>query len=203
VPLDDPLQLGLAGRGVELELELAVEGVQTEDVPMPPVPGRCTGPSIADRSEVVAPLARRGLALAQPARGGVESPRDPVREDAPRRIEVVDDERQRSRPVRNVRPAKRRREILAVAHVPARDRLRVVEGGALEDEIGHQQVRWSVEHVVEVGQRELVSVRTPPVRDRSVRQHDHVARLLFPIDNDSTETVCLDPRHDHLRLSRR
>jgi hypothetical protein len=73
----------------------------------------------------------------------IESPRDPMGEHAPRRIGVADQQRQRSRFFGNVCPAKRRRHFVAVAGVPARDRLRVLESAALERQRGHQQVRWS------------------------------------------------------------
>jgi hypothetical protein len=39
-----------------------------------------------------------------------------------------------------------------------------------------------------------------PVGDDPFEQHDHVARLLFTIDDEATETVALEPRHHHVRL---
>src|SRR4051812_33273051 len=56
-------------------------------------------------------------------------------------------------------------------------------------------LRQLLEHVSEVGDDEAMTVRTPPVRDEPVRQHDHVSRLLFAVDDDSAEAVSLDPRH--------
>jgi hypothetical protein len=55
------------------------------------------------------------------------------------------------------------------------------------------------EHAIEVGEDERVTVLAPPIRDDAVGQHDHIPRLLFAVDNDPTEAVSLDPRHDHLR----
>src|SRR6266498_3696248 len=129
--------------GCSERLGLAVEGVEPENVAVAPVPRRRAGAAVAGASEVVLPFARRDLALAQLARAWIESPRDPVREDAARGIRVVGDQRQRPCLARDVRPPKRRRDILAVAGVPARDRLCVLEGAALDGELGHQQVRWS------------------------------------------------------------
>jgi hypothetical protein len=92
------------------------------------VSARRTGPAIADAAEVVSPLAGRRLALVQLAAAWVDSPRDPVGEDAARCVCVVDEQSQRSRLVRDVCPAKRRRDILPVAGVAPPDRPCVVEG---------------------------------------------------------------------------
>src|SRR5207249_6338225 len=54
---------------------------------------------------------RLGLIRAD-ACSGIESPGGPAREDAARGIRVVDNERQRPRPLGHVRPAKRRQDIL-------------------------------------------------------------------------------------------
>src|SRR6266480_231574 len=139
VPLDRLLELGLRSAGAKLELR--VERVQAEDVAVAPVARRRAGAAVAGRAEVVLALARRRLALAQPACSRIESPGGPVREDAARGIRVVDNERQRPRPLGHVRPAKRRRDILTLAAVAAGDRLCVVEAAALEAECVHQQVR--------------------------------------------------------------
>src|SRR4029453_5272918 len=56
---------------------------------------------------------------------------------------VVDDERQRPRPLGHIRPAKRRRGVLALAAVAAGDRPGVLEYAALERERVHQQVKRS------------------------------------------------------------
>src|SRR6266511_597542 len=141
MPLDRLLQVGLSG--TRAEVKIAVEGVQAEDVAMAPVPRWRAGATVATRSEVISSLPGRRLSLPQSARAWGESPGDPVREDTARRVRIVDEERQRPCLVWGVRPAKRRREILTVAGVSLRDRLRVFEGAGLEGELAHQQVRWS------------------------------------------------------------
>src|ERR671931_2293518 len=93
--------------------------------------------AVPRRAEVVLPLAWRRLALAQPTCSGIEAPGEPVREDTDGGVRVVDDQGQRSRPLGHVRPAKRRRDVLALAAVAARDRFRIAEGAALERELGH------------------------------------------------------------------
>ena len=65
VPRDRLLQVDLSC--TRMELEIVVQGVEAENVAVAPVPRRRTGPAVADPSEVVSPLAGRGLALAQPA----------------------------------------------------------------------------------------------------------------------------------------
>src|SRR6266545_3061128 len=52
-----------------------------------------------------------------------------------------------------------------------------------------------LEHVVEVGEDEPVSIRAPPVRDHAVRQNDEVPGLLFAVHDELAEAVFLDPRH--------
>jgi hypothetical protein len=64
-----------------------------------------------------------------------------VREDTTRSVRVVDHERQRPCPVGDVCPAKRRRDVLALAGVAAGDGLGVLERAGLESELGHQQVK--------------------------------------------------------------
>jgi hypothetical protein len=102
VPRDRLLQVDLSC--TRRELEFLVQGVEAENVAVAPVPRRRARSTVADRSEVVSPLAGRPLPLrlAQPACAWVESPRDPVREDATRRVRVGDEQRQRSRLVRDV-----------------------------------------------------------------------------------------------------
>src|SRR5206468_828871 len=106
VPLDRLLEFGLRSAGAKVELR--VQGVQAEDVAVAPVARRRAGAAVAGRAEVVLALARHRLALTQPACSRIESPGGPVREDAARGIRVVDNERQRPRPLGHVRPAKRR-----------------------------------------------------------------------------------------------
>src|SRR5206468_3878361 len=84
VSLDRPLQLGLARAGAKLELR--VECVQAEDVAVPSVAWRRAGPAVAGHAEVVSPLARHRLALTKPVCARIESPGDPVREDAARSV---------------------------------------------------------------------------------------------------------------------
>src|SRR5205823_11076878 len=110
VPLDRLLQLALRSAGAKLELH--VEGVQAEDVAVAPVTRRRAGAAVAGRAEIVLALTRRRLALTQPACSRIEPPGEPVREGAARGVRVVDNERQRARPLGQVRPAKRRRDIL-------------------------------------------------------------------------------------------
>jgi hypothetical protein len=134
---DRPLQLSLVRTSARVNG--GVEGVEAEDVAVTSMAGWRARPAVAARAEVVPPLHWRGLAFAEPAGTRVESPRDPVRENAPRRVRIVHDQRQRTRFLGNVLPGQRRREILAVARVLARDRLRMPEGAALERELRHQQ----------------------------------------------------------------
>jgi hypothetical protein len=82
VPLDRLLELGLRSAGAKVEVR--VERVQAEDVTVAPVARRRAGAAVAGRAEVVLALARRRLALTQPARSRIESPGGPVREDANR-----------------------------------------------------------------------------------------------------------------------
>ena len=139
MPFDRLLQLGL--RSASGKLELRVQGIQAEDVTVRPVARRRAGTAVAGRTEVVSPLARRGLALAEPACCRIETPGNPVREDTARGVRIVDDQGQRLRPRGHVRPAKRRRDIITFAGMAVGDRLRVLEGAAFEGELGHQQVR--------------------------------------------------------------
>jgi hypothetical protein len=44
---------------------------------------------------------------------------------------------------------------------------------------------------LEVVQDELVSVGQPPIGVEPFGRHDHVARPLFTVDDDATETVAL------------
>src|SRR5438093_2626282 len=141
MPFDRVLQVGLSG--ARAEVKLAVERVQAEDVAMAPVSRWGARATVAARSEVISSLPGRRLSLSQSARAWGEAPGDPVREDAARRVRIVDEQRERSRLVWGVRPAKRRREVLTVAGVSLRDRMRVFEGAGLEGELVHQQVRWS------------------------------------------------------------
>ena len=57
-----------------------------------------------------------------------------------------------------------------------------------------QVVREAAADHLEVVQDESVSVCQPPISDDPFGRHDHVARLLFTVDDDATETVALEPR---------
>src|ERR671910_448877 len=103
---DRLLQFSLGRTGTKLEL--GVERVQAKVIAVRAVARWRTGPAIARRAEVVSTLDRRRLAFAEPACVRIETPSDPVRKDAVRRVRVVDDQRQRPRTFGNVRPAKRR-----------------------------------------------------------------------------------------------
>jgi hypothetical protein len=61
----------------------------------------------------------------------------------------------------------------------------------------HQQALGQLlEHVSEVGEDEDVPICTPPVRDEPAGQQDHVSCLLFAVNNDATEAVFVDRRHN-------
>jgi hypothetical protein len=55
--------------------------------------------------------------------------------------------------------------------------------------------RQLLEDIIEIGEDEPVPVRAPPIRDDPVREHDDIPVVLFAVDDDSTETVSLGPRH--------
>jgi hypothetical protein len=38
-----------------------------------------------------------------------------------------------------------------------------------------------LDQVVEIGEHESVPIRTPPIREHTIREHDHVTRLLVTI----------------------
>jgi hypothetical protein len=85
------------------------------------VPGRRARTAPAAHPEVIAPLGRRRLPLAQRPRRRVDVPRQPVRERSHRRVRVLDDQRQRPRARRRIAPRQRGRDVLALARIPARD----------------------------------------------------------------------------------
>jgi protein-L-isoaspartate(D-aspartate) O-methyltransferase len=132
VPCQGLLELLLAGAGGEVEL--GVECGESEGIVVHTVAGRWTGAAVSRVAEVVAALARCPLALAETATSGVDSPGEPVREGAARRVRIIDDERERTGIRRRFRPRKRRRPILAVAAVLCGDRLSVLEGVASQGE---------------------------------------------------------------------
>src|SRR5207244_4071500 len=72
LPLDRLLEFGLLSAGAKLELH--AEGVQAEDIALAPGARRRAGAAVAGRAEVVLALARRPLALTQPACFRIESP---------------------------------------------------------------------------------------------------------------------------------
>ena len=49
--------------------------------------------------------------------------------------------------------------------------------------------------IVEVLQDWSVSLYPPPICDHSLGQHDHIACLLFPIDDEMAKAVALERRH--------
>jgi hypothetical protein len=108
-----------------------------DDYDLAAVAGRRAGAPVAARAEVVAPLARCGLPVAQALGAGVECPGEPVGEGARGGVGVVDHERERARALRRARPGERGREILPHAAVPARDRTAMIEGTAVKREVRH------------------------------------------------------------------
>src|SRR5439155_541381 len=57
-----------------------------------------------------------------------------------------------------------------------------------------------VEHVAQVLDVQRMPLAPPPVTDHAARQHDHVARVLLPVDEDAPEAVALEPGHGGLRI---
>ena len=52
-----------------------------------------------------------------------------------------------------------------------------------------------VENVIEILDYERVPVAPPPVADHPIREHDHVPRMLLPVDDHPAEAVLLDSCH--------
>jgi len=80
------------------KVELGIEGVQPEEVPVASVAAPRAGAAAADDSEVVSPFHRRAFTFGAPARARVDSPGEPVREGPDGRIPIVDDQGERARP---------------------------------------------------------------------------------------------------------
>jgi hypothetical protein len=103
------------------------------------VAGRRARPPVTARAEIVASLDRRGLSLTKPSGAGVKPPAEPVGEGPRRGVGVVDNQRQRARAFRHVRPSQRRREILPLTGIPPRNRLAVFEDAAQKHKLRHPQ----------------------------------------------------------------
>jgi hypothetical protein len=60
----------------------------------------------------------------------------------------------------------------------------------------HEAIGQLVRDVLEVLEDELVAVSPPPAPHDPVRQDDHVAGVLFPVDDQASEPVPLESGHD-------
>src|SRR5581483_3628683 len=141
-PFERRLELGVGEhvpleRGVErppapprLELERGVERVETEDVAVGAALRRRTRSPVAGVAVVVAPLDGRPCALGKAAARGIHAPRAPVRGGSDRRVEILDEERERDGLLRDARPLERRRDVVARARETLGNRVAGAEGGA-------------------------------------------------------------------------
>src|SRR5581483_6742755 len=144
------------------ELGLGVERMQREDVAVG-LPGRRARPAVARRAEVVPTLGRCRLPLAERAGDRWQPPRQPVRERVPPGVGIVEAERERDGTSWERRPLERRRDVVALAGVPRRDRLAVAERGARQL---HRRARRVCAY----------SVSGSPSRLRALRQNNSPPR---------------------------
>src|SRR3954453_223663 len=111
------LVLQLLPRGPRFEIELGVDRVEPEEVPVWAVALGRRRPQIAGTAEPVGSVSRGRNALVQAASLWIDVPGEPVGEVARRCIRIVDDQRQRARSLRHEVPLEGRGCPLTVAGV--------------------------------------------------------------------------------------
>src|ERR687891_1708563 len=161
----------------------------------PTAPGAVTAAAAFTHAHIVTPIR---------VSGGL-TPSRPVAADFPRSAGEMERGRRGARvelPVPANRLARRQRLDLDPSLPEPLQRLGLGPHPAVRARADEQVPRQLLEHVFEVREDERVPLRTPPVRDDPIRQHDHVPRLLLAVDHDPTEAVSLDPRHRSLARER-
>jgi hypothetical protein len=101
VPLERPLELPAGG--TRLEVELGIQCVEAEEVTVGAVTAWRTRARVAGNTEAVPTLARRSLAFADAARGGIDAPGEPVIDGTGGGVRVIHDQGERTRSLRNTR----------------------------------------------------------------------------------------------------